>query len=29
LRALDRYGWRAERVSCAGTTLGEIFVATR
>jgi SAM-dependent methyltransferase len=29
LSALDRYGWRAELVSCPGTTLGEIFVASR
>jgi 2-polyprenyl-3-methyl-5-hydroxy-6-metoxy-1,4-benzoquinol methylase len=29
LRALDRYGWQAERVDCAGSTLGEIFVAAR
>ncbi|MGO9872684.1 MAG: class I SAM-dependent methyltransferase [Acidimicrobiia bacterium] len=29
LRALDRYGWRAEQVDCASTSLGEIFVATR
>lgn len=29
LHALDRYGWRAARVGCAGSTLGEIFVATR
>lgn len=29
LSALDRYGWRAERVECRGTTLGEIYVAAR
>jgi SAM-dependent methyltransferase len=28
-RALSRYGWRTRQVKCAGTTLGEIFVADR
>jgi 2-polyprenyl-3-methyl-5-hydroxy-6-metoxy-1,4-benzoquinol methylase len=29
VHALARYGWRVDQVSCAGSTLGEIFVATR